>query len=714
MVAFIQRVSITMPDPTVIDGRPQQPWQPSAVVREDWGKLQLIIAGRGFTRFRNKRWIPLTDRHTEPFGDADAAFILPGMTEWDDPATYHITKLAPVHWRRKDPDGVFHVIYEGHIADFEPDTGEGLTVQCIGSLFRADLLKEPPALFSEPEDGGRLIVRAFNHKQRNYALDIGHMHHQATGVQIQPNQDFAPFLTGAIQDYLSQMNVNDDSTQWTVSLHRPRTPVLEEKDTTTVTATVSYGTPGVDCSLSKDFTTATTGVYGTGTNGHCQWMGARFPNLVETDTPAFPLGVGETFVAGDGQAGFADFAAYLRRGQYGTIVSDDTYDPADVDNVEQFQDRAGITVDGIVGAQTWEAAFEPGANQGSVRGAWVGPIWERSEVRKRLRNAQGADTGPNPAFDPRVPAIEDFVPFGNHVSKNLARESAKQIVHRAYPAGRRGTITLTVDPEETSRFGLHAGDNILVRNYNGEDLLLHVIDRTRDWRALSVTLTVDEHALDLPTAAAIHQRQREIADLTRTQRFGRTRSKVFNDYGAWLCEDGAGEIPLMNQQAGFWNVQRIAAAPKGGIDRITLAMGSGLTEHLLNVALGDSKDSADPIPGAARGAVAIFAKPVKANTLAHSLGNPVQLDTNGDNPWDREADKLRRRGLIFAAGGPGAQIGFYPFEDPGDGTDTHLSGLFNDGGGVQYGPTGHYWLWVCIWTSTSCKVGGRLFPAPPS
>jgi hypothetical protein len=90
---------------------------------------------------------------------------------------------------------------------------------------------------------------------------------------------------------------------------------------------------------------------------------------------------------------------------------------------------------------------------------------------------------------------------------------------------------------------------------------------------------------------AIHQRNKDVSDLTRRQKFGRTRAKVFNDYGAWLCEDGAGEIPLMNQQGGFWNTQRIAAAPKGTIERISLAFGTGLTEHLLNVNL-----SSNPAP----------------------------------------------------------------------------------------------------------------------
>src|ERR1051326_2061998 len=118
----------------------------------------------------------MMDAEEEPFGDAEAMFALPGVTEYDNPASFGITKFAPMRFRRKDANGVFHTLYEGEIADFEPDDGQGLVVQCIGSLFRTDLLKEPPALFADPADAGRLIVHAFNRKRRERALNIGHMH----------------------------------------------------------------------------------------------------------------------------------------------------------------------------------------------------------------------------------------------------------------------------------------------------------------------------------------------------------------------------------------------------------------------------------------------------------------------------------------------------------------------------------------------------------
>ena len=709
---YIQRVSETYPPPTLVNGLPDQPWLPTSTVREDWGRLQIIVGGRDLSRPRGKPSIWLNDAHTDPFGDAEASFACPGITEFDDPADFGLVAFAPVTLRRKDPGGTFHTLYEGEIASIEPDAGQGVVVQCIGALYRTDLLKEPPALLVTAQDAGRLIPSMFNDKRRRYNLNIGAMPVVSTGINATPSADFKPFLTGAVQDVVSQLTT-DSGGQWTVMLARPRTPVMDLRDTTTVHATVPYGARGVECRLSKDYTTATTGVFASGTNGHCAWMGARFPNLVQTDTPAFPLAVGHTFVAGDGQTGFADFAAFLRRGQYGTIESDDTYLTSDIDSVEQFQARAGISVDGIVGAQTWEAAFQPGANQGSLRGAYVDTVYELNPTLRRIYNAQGADVGPNPNYDPTVPRVEDYIPFGDNVSKKLGRASAKQIVNRNYPAGRVGTITLTADPQEMSRFDLYAGQNIKVKHYNGTDLLLHITRRVRDWSTGTVTLTVDEKARDQLTAAAIHQRNKDVSDLTRRQTFGRTKSRVFDDYGQWLCEDGAGEIPLMNQQGGFWNVQRIAAAPKGTIARISLAMGSGLTEHILNQALAHTINA---IPGAARGAMMIFESSVTANAITNldGLSTPITALGDGTNPVDHNQDALNAMGLIYAAGGPGNAIGFYPNNDPGDGSSTNLTGMFEDGASVDFGPSGRYWLWVAIWTSTSCKVGGRIFPGAPS
>lgn len=705
-----QRVSITMPTPTLVNGRPQQPWVPT-VTREDYGTLQLIVGSHDRSRIRGYTFLPLSDSDTEPFGDADAAFAFPGVTEFDDPADWGLTALAPVRLRRKDTSGVFHTVYEGEIASVEPDTGQGVVAHCIGELYRVDLLKDPPRLWQVGKDRGHIIAERLNTLRRRYNLRIGQTAVVTTGIDGFAGSDFSPQVTGSLQDQLSGMTT-DDGGQWTVTLTRPRTPVIRLKNMTTEHAHVSYGAPGVVVNTSLDYTTGTTGVYATGSSGHCSWMGARFPNYRGRDVPAFPLTPGNVFSPGDGQTGFAPFSNFLKAGDYGSISSGDTYAAVDEDEIREFQDRAGITVDGIVGGQTWEAAFQPGANAGSIEGAYVGTVYELSAVRKRLDDQFGSDIGANPNYDPTVPAIQDYVPFGDNVPKHIGRKAAKQIVNRSYPAGRAGDIELSSDPAEMSRWDLRSGMNIRVDNYGGGHVLCHIVRADRNRLAGSVSLTVDEKSRDLLTMAAIYQRNRDFADLTRREKFGRVRSKVFNDYGTWLCEDGAGEYPLENLQGGFYNVQRIAAAPKGTIERISLAAGTGLTEAILNDNLGPNPPSS--IPGAARFGVWIFAEPITANQLENLMPTPLTANGDGTYPTDAAQDALAKHGLIYAAGGPGQACGFFPNNDPGDGTDTHLSGRFEDGGGIDFGPTGHFWLWLAVWSPVSCRIGGRIFPGAPA
>jgi peptidoglycan hydrolase-like protein with peptidoglycan-binding domain len=606
---------------------------------------------------------------------------------------------------------VFHTLYEGDIASVEPDDGQGLVIHCVGVIYRMDLLKEPPILTENSWDRGYILERMFNHKRHRYNLHIGRMARVTTGITGVTGGDFSPTITGAAQDTLADMTT-DTFEQYTIKLARPRTPVLALKDTTTVHATVSYGAPGVTVKLSRDFTSATTSVFASGSNGHCTWMGARFPNYRGRDVPAFPLTPGNVFSGGDGQAGFAPFSNFLRAGDYGSIFSHDTYSAADIAEVEEFQDRAGITVDGVVGAQTWEAAFQPGANAGSLIGAYVAPIYEKTVVRKWLYDEFGSEIGGNPNYDPTVPVVQDYIPFGNHTPKHLGRRSAKQIVHRSYPAGLTGTITLESDPTERSRWDLYAGQNVELENFHGGSVLLHIVRRERNWQTGTVTLSVDEKARDLLTVGAIHERDRDIADLTRRPKFGRTRSKVFNDYGQWLCEDGAGEYPLENLQGGFWNVQRIAAAPKGTIERISFAAGTGLTEQLLDQNLSD--DPPASIPGASRFVLMMFTSAITANRLASLLPHPLTANSDGSSPVDAAEDALNKHGKIYASGGPGNANGFFPKGDPGDGTNVGLTGRHEDGGGLEFGPTNHYWLWIATWSPVSTKIGGRIFPGAPA
>lgn len=75
--------------------------------------------------------------------------------------------------------------------------------------------------------------------------------------------------------------------------------------------------------------------------------------------PRYPLPDGTYFNPGDGSLGFGPFAGALRAAGY-SMTSKGTYAAADEAEVRRFQSDAGIHVDGVVGVQSWVAAFATG------------------------------------------------------------------------------------------------------------------------------------------------------------------------------------------------------------------------------------------------------------------------------------------------------------------------------------------------------------------
>jgi hypothetical protein len=166
-------------------------------------------------------------------------------------------------------------------------------------------------------------------------------------------------------------------------------------------------------------------------------------------------------------------------------------------------------------------------------------------------------------------------------------------------------------------------------------------------------------------------------------------------------------------------VQRIPAPSRGSIVAISLGLGTGLTEHVLNQLLADDS-TLTLVPGPARGHMSVYAKAVTADMLYNTPGgsNPLTALPDGSAWTDHNQQQLDQWGLLYSAGGPGNAIGFWPNNDPGDGTSTNLSGIYHDGGGIPpYGPTGYGWLWVAVYIppteAAGTVAGGRLYPAPP-
>lgn len=711
-VTDLDIVSVSMPNPTLADGVPVG-WTPT-VTRSKWGRDQIIVGGTDVTHWRGKRSHVLSYASNDPFGDADATLGFPQITEYDDLSTVPWwNNGAEVTIRRRHPDGTHSVLWEGLLASEEP----ARVAHCLGSLYQLDLYIKPRNFNDIPHDVGRWISRCINHRGKHHGFKGAYCTPVDTGIDTREQGVGDPLLTGHIQNILATA-MTSDGKQWTLGLQHPRKPVIQIRRTPAdgIDWTFDNGAPGVTPSLSLDYTTADNVEYGTGSSGDCAWENRKFPRLHPDTAPLYPLTLPAVFTAGGGTAGFDAFADELRENGY-PMDSGDTYASSDVDEVERFQDDAGITVDGIVGPQTWAAAFQAGAHQGDFHGVWVKPLAEDKTVEPWLFNAQGAHVGPNPRWDSSKLRIEKMTLFGDRVSKKMGVASAKQLLARDKTPGYLGTITLASDPAEGSRRDIVAGQNVKLRRWRGGDLLMHVSRAEWDGQAQTMTLTVDEKSRDLMTVAQVHQRNRDVADPVGRPKPGWRTGTQVSDRVLWACEEGSGVIPFHAQQAGLWTVMRIPAGEKGQIAKVSVAAGSGLTRSILNDLLTDPLPSGYHgyvVPGASKLAVAVFAREVTANMLANLLGNPLANNAAGNNPWDDNADQLTDWGCQYAAGGPDQAGGFYPHTDPGSGSSAGLTGRFVDPGGWPFEAKTIPSLWVAVYTAGTCYVGGRLYPGAPS
>ncbi len=440
------------------------------------------------------------------------------------------------------------------------------------------------------------------------------------------------------------------------------------------------GTPGVQCSLSRDLTQDPSVIYGDGTDDeNCHWRNSKYPNLRQDDAPVFP---GRVFSAvGTSGADILTWSQEMHdKGYIGSPSS--VYTAAAKAACKKMQKDTGIQVDGAVGPQTWAATFDTGSNGGDLSGAYFAPLYYDPAVEPYLYTAGGGRNGVNPAFRPDIrQRVEKFEAFGDRISLGSAVDSAtKEVLRNQATAGWAGTITLSADPQQGSRFDIRAGHNIRVRGHRGTDRLMHISGMSVDWDNLSVTLTVDDRARDLITLAAVMQRNRDATDPVQRTRDYMRKSRIINDKIAiWDCENGAGIIPKHGTYRGLWNILRIPCAEKGTIVRARFSLDTP-----------------------ARMAACVFDRPVTANELARIGVSPLD-----EGFWEAFPED---HGLIIAWGGSDQAGGFYP-GDESDGDP--LTGVLQDDASWYYESTQPPYLWVGIWvenpTVNYCQ--GRLFAA---
>lgn len=667
-------------------------WEPSSEVSVAWGRLQVVTGGTDVTFFRGIPAQVLQWGSAEPFGDTALVIRFPQITAFEHIGSSPLSWLQQgqnIELKRISALGTIVVLWTGMIMSTEGHCDEQtswLDLHCKGSILALDNGLKQPGFDYRERDCGYVIADAFN---KVVARSHGKCQPVLTGITTRQRGGWTPSATGFVQDLLGMMTVADGSNQWTVAQNH-RTPVIQLKDLTTVHATLTTGTPGLTIDLSSDLSGAPNVIYGEWiTPEGMHGRNTKFPNFFPDGTPTFPLGVGATFTAGSGTTGFQEFSDELRNNGYNTIISQDTYAAADEDEVKDAQKRAGVTVDGIVGAQTWNAIFQTGSNVGSLVGAYCAPLAWDPAVEPYLFNARGAKIGDNPDFDPTVARIERYENFGEGITKQQAVTSARAELARVSTAGHQGTLTLRVDPEELSRFDLRAGMNVLLKSYQGFDRMLHVAEVTVDWPTAggTVTLMVDTHARDALTLAGIWARNADAAtDPVRRSLPQRRRSRQVQDNKiVWDAESGAGILPKANLQAGLWSVFRIPGGGEGSIARSVFTTTSPASTFV----------------------AAVFSLPVTpADMIALVDADPLSVS----DPWSNYSDDLVDAGFLIGWGDQDSAMGYYPLTQ--DAMGATVTGRFDEISSWAFESQRPPWLWLAIYSNDSCKVAGHLYAEP--
>lgn len=671
-----------MPAPTLDgDSRPVN-WTATASGDDEYGHIQIVIEGVDVT-YLNDVATPIPDwSNAEPFGDQTAVLTFPQITAFHATPSWAVPGAnATIYLKRVDA-GTDATLFDGVVTrPSDRSNGGPLTLEVTGLLLTADMQLRKPAFTTAPKDIGSLIPYLFNGVvSRRYSS----MAKSVTGIRSSVAGGWEQNLTGFVQDILA--TAVSGGKQWTV-MHSGRVPVLAQKDTTTISWEVRYGQRGVEIDLGSDAAEAPNAIYGEGiAPDGGRWRNAKYPNWKPDDTPDYPydppttsIKVGTRDADTDSGDGVSVWQRKVGQPITGTFSRDDRL------ALKRLQRRAGITVDGFLGPQSWAATFDTGANTGSLDGAFIAPLASAAEVEPRLIGPDGDDLGANGDYDSDVMRVERYINFGQGVKKATGAKGAAEILARDVNPGWNGTVTFrNIDPEQMSRFELRAGQNGRINGFRGQNLTVHVAHV--DVTAEAVTLRVDTQARDYPTLAAIQRRDREATDPAREAVRRLIAGKISTDRATYDAESPAGRMPKHAVYGGLWDVRRIPMGAYGRIVRTDFRTSS----------------SASPF------ALAVFGKSLTAADLVSLIGNPL---TATSNPWSEFGDELEDLGLLQAWGWKEQPAGYYPrtYSDPTGETAAPVTGRLLDDASWDYASAQSPWLWVATIAASSCNVEGRFY-----
>lgn len=236
---------------------------------------------------------------TDPFGDATGSLSFPQITGFDRPGQGDLSWLVPdasIDVQYHFADGsLANWVWEGALVSEDINATE-YTVSLKGALYQLDNFRAMPWFPQYPVPYELLMQQTFDPTThptlrtsrlriefpsdwntvvptfdepdylwflRPYGVKPGE---KWTGLTTRNTGGWEPALTGYVQSLLGVMYTEEG--QWTISKLRGRVPVLHVRehvfhDDGTLPV-VHYGAPGVDISLTRDYSQSANVIYGAG------------------------------------------------------------------------------------------------------------------------------------------------------------------------------------------------------------------------------------------------------------------------------------------------------------------------------------------------------------------------------------------------------------------------------------------------------------------
>lgn len=501
------------------------------------------------------------------------------------------------------------------------------------------------------------------------------------------------------------------------------------KDTETVHATIFPDGDRVDISgLVDDVNEQPNGVYGNGISPDGEhWDGGRYPGVVQGKPAPYPFdddgpfGEGTTDAETNTGSGITIMRKKLVHSGYldPHRSSGSTYDAHVADAVDLLKAAAHLTQDGIMTLAAWNALWDLNVTGRNLEGARIFPLARDPEVGSWIYSANGDIIGRNPDHKVGKGRVDVAYDYGV-CEEDAATQHAWAVINTAAGHQWAGSVVLKdiqvfagdVDTDDVS--GLTAADlmsardlrpgmNVRIAHFDGAaGVVLHIAQAS--WSPGEDT-DGDTVSLMLDTGA------RDVFDLTQAlKRNQDSRRSYWRDFninnrgirppGNFVARDRYfGKVYQdVDLAGGRWNQVPVILGQMGNVGRTDILLQGFATEHC----------------------GALFARPVVASRLQRLVGNPFQVDSNGQTAWEHESLRfLFDDKVLLYLYGQGKQPGGYGWK-PGydaDGnriTANPLTGRHLDGASFPYAtpPQTAPLAYFLVYPRRSCKLRrGQLFAA---